>query len=560
MLDSGDHKTISGGLGGGGPTSLSTEPLPNASLHKVGESIIFSSTATNTATTFTQTTMNTAVTFSAKTCLELLPSLTAQQLAYETKYFESLLPDNEFDTHGRKTDYARQTALNKSLTNNLSIELDKVFDSTKSYEKLITDFSCTVEKARCYIEELKLSNAHISTPPSVSTSTTEEPVCFIDSFNVNISVDELIKDIEFQKVGNRQTAYFGPVDYAYGNTCHKAAPYPDSPALINIFNSLKSAINDDDFTRDNYSCLVTLYKDGTSDLPFHCDNEHSIVTDSSIYTVSLGDTRTLQFRNITGTQSHEYELKHGTAHIMTQKSQYTWEHSISPSYQTKGPRVSLTFRRHNNPTLNRVPPINEPQCPRKTKILFITDSIHSSFPVSLFPKEFVCIKKVVYRLTEIEKFMSEFRYVDYVFISCGINDISRYGFSARSLINNMSHKLHNFATQFPYTTFIFNSVLRTDIRWLNREVDEFNRGIFKLSRSMLNKNRNFWFIDTHWVVSNVNHFVVDPRGNGVHITHEAKVRISSVLRNCVVGLEQHSLNLQRMWPLRPEFRCVRYSQ
>ena len=133
MLDGGDRISLSGALGGGGPTSPFSDPLPNASLHKVGNSEV---TTTNTTTTTTQTTMNTVITFSAKTCLELLPSLSPQQLAYETKYFESLLPVSEFDTHGRKTDYARLSALNKSLTNNLSVELDKVFDNTHTLIKI----------------------------------------------------------------------------------------------------------------------------------------------------------------------------------------------------------------------------------------------------------------------------------------------------------------------------------------------------------------------------------------------------------------------------------------
>ena len=308
--------------------------------------------------------------------------------------------------------------------------------------------------------------------------------------------------------------------------------------------------------------MITLYEDGDSHIPYHSDDEQSIMPGSSIYTVSLGATRTLKFRNKLDDSSSEYELKHGTANVMTQMSQYIWEHSILQSTQ-KGPRVSLTFRRYitSGPIVGHFPPIGKPQPARKT-VLFITDSIHRDFPYNSFPNDFVFIKKVIYQLTQIDTIISECQYIniDYVFISCGINDISRYGFTARSLLRFITPTLHKLASQFPHTTFIFNSLLRTDISpWLNREVDEFNRGVFKLSRSLLNKNRNFWFIDTHWIVANVNHFVVDPRGNGVHITHEAKVRISSVIRNCVVGLEQHSLNLRRMWPLCPEFKFIRYS-
>lgn len=562
MLDNGttspvpDSFSQQGALGGGLPTSISVHgvlPLPNASLQTVGHKTF--------TTQDTQTDMCTVVTFSAQTCLELLPSLTTKQLAYETAYFQSLIPDH--DTHGRKTDYVRFNALFKSLMESTKVEIDKVLDNTATYQELIYDFSCTVEKARLYIEELKLpicdhAPASVTQTPTpadtASTTTPEEPVQFLD-FDINIDLDDL-RDIHFNEEGNRQTAYFGPVDYTYGNKCHKAAHYPNSPALSHVFNTLSQAVNDPNFTRDKYSCLITKYEDGTSYLPYHSDNEHSITPNSLIYTVSLGETRTIKFQNITRTLEHEYELRHGTAHVMTQSSQDTWEHSILKSPLTQGPRISLTFRQHTNPTSNRVPPITKPTPPRKI-ILFLTDSIHNSIPYRLFPEEYLFVKKVLYRLADIDKYVSEFKHADYVFISCGVNDLSRYSHTAHTLAKHMTYKLRDYCLQFPQTTFIFNSILRTDIGWLNKEVEIFNRCIFNLTNT-LNINQNLWFLDTHWCAKNMNTRVIDigPRGNKIHLTQEAKGRISQVIRDCIVGLDKCRSDLYGIWPLRPEYRSI----
>ena len=56
-----------------------------------------------------------------------------------------------------------------------------------------------------------------------------------------------------------------------------------------------------DITLENYTCLCTLYKDGSVGIPMHSDSEPgSIMEDSQIYTVSIGATRNLRISNTVG--------------------------------------------------------------------------------------------------------------------------------------------------------------------------------------------------------------------------------------------------------------------
>ena len=101
-----------------------------------------------------------------------------------------------------------------------------------------------------------------------------------------------------------------------------------------------------DFSRDKYTCLVTLYPDGKSHIPPHSDNEAQIVADSQIYTISLGSSRTLTLQNQDGVVNEtDVELVHGSLYSMSRESQATWKHSIRADSAVSEPRLSFTFRR-----------------------------------------------------------------------------------------------------------------------------------------------------------------------------------------------------------------------
>ena len=94
------------------------------------------------------------------------------------------------------------------------------------------------------------------------------------------------------------------------------------------------------------SALITMYKDGNDYIGFHSDDEPEIIDNSKIVTVSLGETRQIQFRPKTNKSTcgeTSFSLVHGTVYSMSKESQDSYQHSI-PKDNSKTPRISITFR------------------------------------------------------------------------------------------------------------------------------------------------------------------------------------------------------------------------
>ena len=184
----------------------------------------------------------------------------------------------------------------------------------------------------------------------------------------------------------------------------------------------------------------------------------------------------------------------------------------------------------------------------KKRILFLTDSIQSTFPTHMFPEDFICIKKMMYQLCDIDQFEREFAYTDYVVISSGINDLSRYGRTAPSLIEIMSPKLALFTDKYKNCTFVFNSLLNTKYGWVNQASQTFNNFIFRLSL----QQENLWFFDFASRLHPDNY--INSRGNGIHITPHSQREFTRLLTTCIPLFERPVPDIRRLWPLRPQYR------
>ena len=91
------------------------------------------------------------------------------------------------------------------------------------------------------------------------------------------------------------------------------------------------------------SCVVNKFSGPDSCLAEHSDNEFSIAPESSIYTIALGDTCSIKFRELhTGVNSVHTCLDR-SMYVMTRRSQDHFEHSIETGEIQKF-RYSLTFR------------------------------------------------------------------------------------------------------------------------------------------------------------------------------------------------------------------------
>lgn len=164
-------------------------------------------------------------------------------------------------------------------------------------------------------------------------------ITYIENFidNPNELFDLLTSTVKWdERMTARKTASFGKA-YNYSQIDY---PFQEFlPELDSIINQLKPVIG---FEPNN--CLINYYLDGKSKMGYHSDQTDILETDTGIAIVSIGETRTLKFRNIENTDQYlTYELTAGSLVYMTQEVQAIWQHSI-PKSDTENGRISLTFR------------------------------------------------------------------------------------------------------------------------------------------------------------------------------------------------------------------------
>ena len=527
--------------------------------------------------------------FTPRTCLELLPLMDVVQIEAEIKHLKAIdasvhekLKD-QLDTDIKRS--ILHTSLTKSLmkqidtvVNKYDLLLESVSRSVKTAEKKIDDAQALISQrlveAQQQTEEMQQHHPLLATPQTVSESASEpsleEPVKFLNFSFGDISYEEVENCFNPNKKlpGNRKASYFGSVGYSYGHRGqinHEPAEYPaNNPVFTKIFSRIGEY--DANFTPENYTCLVTKYENGHSSVGMHSDYEVNSPPDSMIYTVSFGATRTLRLFNTHGPlQEQHHTLQHGSAHVMTRKSQSQWKHGIMREPEAKDSRISLTFRWlvspppdvRTDPTIPPIPPISKttpsaPRAPKPTRVLLLTDSIHSATPEYLFEAipNHICIKETEFQLENIDKYSEQFAYTDVVIISMGVNDLSRYGHNAGSLTNSMTLKMNDFSRKYPKTKFIFNSILLTrDYEWCNTEIRTFNDNMYRLAQNITNLS----YFDSHGILlressinCNRNFYETGNRSdlteramknsksnNGIHICLEIRKLIATELVKCV---------------------------
>ena len=505
---------------------------------------------------------------SAYTSLNILRSnrLTDEEIEYEVKHLNLLDPTNTFRTRFPSIT-VKQELLDRTLNSNLPNEIKNI---VTNYNNLYLTLSCELKEAQKQVDLLNSyapDHDHDCATGSLSQDSLSQDTS-VSVLNLDfgdISLEDVLNVVNFtdKLTCEREAAYFGTHEYTYGRVRHDPAPYPAHPIFNTIFDQLGKI--DSNFTRDNFSCLVTKYKDGKSHILPHSDDENCIYPTSNIYTISFGATRVLSMYTVSGDlQVHDLELKHGMVHAMTCKSQDTWRHAIYPDPNVQDTRVSFTFRhipdiistddiKHNIPNISI--PVPQTECSKSKRILLLTDSILSSTPEHIFSSipGHICVKKVNYQFKDILDFESYFKGTDTVILSCGVNDLARYGQTADSLADTMFPKLAKMCQRHPNTKFVFNSVLHSNYRknydWLNNEIDWFNYYMANFCRDIRNMN----YFDSHNLLGQSNiRRVWDPKDkNGIHITLDARKLVTRELVNCVSSISGSPYTRIRncKWPL-----------
>lgn len=167
-----------------------------------------------------------------------------------------------------------------------------------------------------------------------------EGIIFKENFIVNPTelYINLVENVNWdESMTARKTASYG-VAYNYSQMSY---PFQDFlPSLNQIVKDITPIIG---FEPNN--CILNYYLDGNSKMGYHSDQIDILDSDSGIAIISVGETRTLKFRNIVNKELFEsYNLNSGSLIYMTQNVQNIWQHAI-PQSNTENGRISITLRK-----------------------------------------------------------------------------------------------------------------------------------------------------------------------------------------------------------------------
>jgi len=165
-------------------------------------------------------------------------------------------------------------------------------------------------------------------------------ITFIENFidRPNELFDFLESNVDWdESMRARKTASFGKA-YNYSQIKYPFQEF--TPELKPIIDSINSTLK---FEPNN--CLINYYLDGKSKMGFHSDQTDILYEGTGVAIVSIGETRTLRFRNIKDKElKKDFDLLSGSLIYMTNEVQEEWQHAIPKSGTEKG-RMSLTFRK-----------------------------------------------------------------------------------------------------------------------------------------------------------------------------------------------------------------------
>ena len=393
--------------------------------------------------------------------------------------------------------------LETDISNFISQPLSRTSDSPAS-----ETHSMLLQKISDQLEVISLNQANASTakPPNFpnppvhlshastlsSPSTAEHhQQCndgllpeFIDENTTN-SLMDFLQTSEFKSENGRSTLSFGE-PYTYTGSKSSRDSATSFPAVlqpvVDKINKLQKDLfyaNHPDLKKHENrhpppivnSCLVNRYTGPDSFLPSHSDNEITIHPESSIFTLSLGESAVVKFSVIDSepatANGTDITADHRSLYHMTRKSQDFFKHAIDKGSIANGTRFSLTFRSVSWKNRNSSCIIGD----SNTGMLNFGTDKRSTFGELMPGQKYwaPCIKDI--------KPESCISYSNVV-ILCGINDIKKAEVNClndtRSLGNLLIDKIKQIKQLNPKCYVSICPLLPTKSHELNQKVNFFN--------------------------------------------------------------------------------------
>ena len=290
---------------------------------------------------------------------------------------------------------------------------------------------------------------------------------FIDENLCTELMDFLQKEAKFTKLKGRSVTTYGEA-YPYpGSPPAKSTPIP--PIINQIINKIEG-----DFPGSNLnSCLITEYAGISSQIPEHSDDEPVISPESNIFTLSIGDPRTIIFRDLCSGAEKSLQPESLSLYVMSRASQNLWKHRIDPPHEDGAtPRYSFTFRSLSNTNKS------------STIILGDSNTKHIKFGIDRgsLGKKLPGRREPVYHIGQIDPSIC-LGYQN-VLVHVAINDMRNYSPGRNSgdpapsdidsHIKRLAEKLERIQILCPNASITVSPALPTKISSLNRRAMAFN--------------------------------------------------------------------------------------
>ena len=138
----------------------------------------------------------------------------------------------------------------------------------------------------------------------------------------------------------RLTAWYGDEGTGYTYSGIANVPLAWTPPLLAVKQAVEAQVG----AMFN-SVLLNRYRTGKDGVAWHSDDEPEFGDNPVIGSVSVGGTRTFQFRHKrVKNRKRSIDLTHGSLLVMRGATQHNWVHQIPKTAKDVPERLNLTFR------------------------------------------------------------------------------------------------------------------------------------------------------------------------------------------------------------------------
>lgn len=138
----------------------------------------------------------------------------------------------------------------------------------------------------------------------------------------------------------RLQAWYGDPEAQYRYSGLDMPPLPWTEELLELKRACEQ------FTGCSFnSVLANFYRNGADGMGWHADDEPELGRRPVIASVSLGQSRNMDFRHRHSGERYRIGLAHGSLLVMAGPTQQYWQHALPKSRKAMDGRINLTFRK-----------------------------------------------------------------------------------------------------------------------------------------------------------------------------------------------------------------------